>query len=49
MHHVKDAPPAGEFRETFGEIRFVSESIIHARLGTDLSDLLHIGGRWARK
>ena len=44
MHDVEDAPPAGKSRESFGEIRFVSESIIHARLGADLSDLLHIGG-----
>jgi hypothetical protein len=44
MHNVEDTPPAGKSRKTFGDIGFVSESIIRAGLGTELSDLLHIGG-----
>ena len=28
MYNVEDAPPAGKSRDTFGQIAFVSESII---------------------
>jgi hypothetical protein len=49
MDNVEDAPPAGKSRDTFGQIAFVSESIIRrlsrfrGGLRSDLCDLLHVG------
>src|SRR5277367_4665186 len=54
MYNVEDAPPAGKSRDTFGQIAFVSESIIHrlsrirGGLRSDLGDLLHLSRVRAR-